>query len=91
MSSWLQNSYATSESVDLNRTNETFESSTASAIPRVILSDNDLALKGMHAASDFLSGSTVIDENGVLKLLWTILSVFQYKLLLMSSNLLDVC
>ena len=34
-------------------------------IPRVILSDNDLAWKGMQAASDFLSGSTVIDENGV--------------------------
>ena len=65
LSSWLQNPCATSESVDLNRTNETFESSTGSAIPRVIFSDNDLALKGMQAASDFLLGSTVIDENGV--------------------------
>ena len=62
---WLQNPYATSESVDLNRTNKTFESSTGSAIPRVIFTDNDLALKGMQVASDFLSGSTVIDENGV--------------------------
>ena len=49
----------------LNRTNETFESSTGSAIPRVIFSDDDLAWKGMQAASDFLSGSTVIDKNGV--------------------------
>ena len=65
MFSWLQNPYATSESVDLNRTNKTFESSTGSAIPRVIFTDNDLALKGMQVASDFLSGSTVIHENDI--------------------------
>ena len=53
--------------MDLNRINETFESFTGSAIPRVIFSDNDLTLKGMQAASDFLLGSTVIDENGVLE------------------------
>ena len=51
--------------MDLNRTNKTFESSTGSAIPRVIFTDNDLALKGMQVASDFLSGSTVIDDNDI--------------------------
>ena len=45
----------------------------------------------MQAASYFLSGLTVIDENGVFDAVMEDIVTLPVKILLMSSNLVDIC